>query len=98
MFSQDQVGGEIVSSPALEQGRNGRAEFVEKITELQALLHIKWNISHGAEVYGRSTTSSGAAPEPLEIRQQSIRWHRLRPVVGTEVSVRPSVDEKDTPA
>jgi hypothetical protein len=34
------VGGEIVSSPALEQRRNGRAELVEEITELQALLRV----------------------------------------------------------
>jgi hypothetical protein len=53
VFSQHEVGGEIVSSPSLEQGMNGRAEFVEKITELTALLRIKWNINHGAEVYGR---------------------------------------------
>ena len=53
VFSQHEVGGEIVSSPALEQGRNGRAEFVEKITELQALLRVERNISHAAEVYGR---------------------------------------------
>jgi hypothetical protein len=34
------VGGEIVSGPAVEQGGNGRAELVEKVTELKALLHI----------------------------------------------------------
>jgi len=52
VFSQHEVGGEIVSSPALEQGRNGRAEFVEKITELKALLRVQRNISHAAAVYG----------------------------------------------
>jgi len=40
VFSQHDVGGEIVSSPALEQCRNGRAEFVEEITELKALLRV----------------------------------------------------------
>jgi hypothetical protein len=52
MFSQHEVGGEIVSSPSLEQGRSGRTEFVEKITELKALLRVERNISHAAEVYG----------------------------------------------
>jgi hypothetical protein len=59
VLSQHEVGGEIVSSPALEQGRNGRAELVEKITELEALLHIERNIGHEAGVYGRSTKPSG---------------------------------------
>jgi hypothetical protein len=40
VFSQHKVGGEIVSGPAVEQRRNGRAELVEKITELKALLPI----------------------------------------------------------
>jgi hypothetical protein len=40
VFSQHEVGREIVRSPALEQGGNGRAEFVEEITELKALLRI----------------------------------------------------------
>src|SRR5262249_35097719 len=38
VFSQHEVGSEIVRSPAIEQGRNGRAELVEKITEFEALL------------------------------------------------------------
>jgi hypothetical protein len=46
VFSQHEVGGEIVTAPPVEQGRNGRAELVEKIAELQALLRIQWNISH----------------------------------------------------
>ena len=57
MFSQHQVGGEIVSSPSVEQGGNGRAELVEKITELTALLHVQPSISHEAEVYGVQTGS-----------------------------------------
>jgi hypothetical protein len=44
------VGGEIVSGPALDQGRNRRAERVEEITELKALLRIQRNISHDAGV------------------------------------------------
>ncbi len=39
-FAQHDVGGEVVSSPALEQCWNGRAELVEEITELKALSHI----------------------------------------------------------
>jgi hypothetical protein len=45
------VGGEIVSSPALEKCRNGRTELVEEITELKALLRVERNISHAAGVY-----------------------------------------------
>ena len=41
VFSQNEMGGQIVSRPALEQGRNGRAEVVEEITELAALLHVQ---------------------------------------------------------
>ncbi len=40
VFAQHQVGGEIVSGPAVEQRGNGRAELVEKLTELEALLRI----------------------------------------------------------
>ena len=54
MFPQHKVGGEIVSGPAVEQGGNGRAELVEKITELEALLRIQRNEGHKAGVYGRS--------------------------------------------
>ena len=39
----------------------------------------------------------GEAPEPPEVRQQSIPRHRLRPVVSTEVGVRPSIDESTLP-
>lgn len=73
-FPQHDVGGEIVSSPTLEQSGNGRAELVEEITERKALLHVERNVSHGAEVYGdcggssvnwlmrSAPTSSRAAP------------------------------------
>ena len=40
VFSQHEMGSEIMSSPALEQGRNRRAEFVEEVTELKALLCV----------------------------------------------------------
>lgn len=50
VFSQHEVGGEIVSSPALEQRRNGRAELVEEITELKSLLCVERNISHAIAV------------------------------------------------
>ena len=39
-FSQHKVGSEIVSSPALEQCRNGRAQLVKKLAELKALLRV----------------------------------------------------------
>jgi hypothetical protein len=50
VFSQHEVGGEIVSSPSVEQGGNGRAELVEKVTELEALLRIQRNAGHDARV------------------------------------------------
>jgi hypothetical protein len=56
MFSQHEVGGEIVSSPSPEQGRSGRAEFVEKITELAALLHVERKISHATEFTGAAAS------------------------------------------
>jgi hypothetical protein len=46
------VGGEIVSSPALEQCGNGRTELVEEVTQLMALVRVERNIRHAAEVYG----------------------------------------------
>ena len=41
-----------MSSPVLDQCRNGRPELVEEITELKPLLHVEWDISHAAGVYG----------------------------------------------
>jgi hypothetical protein len=52
------VGGEVMSSPALEQCGNGRAELVEQITELKALLGIERNVSHAAGVYDGATKST----------------------------------------
>jgi hypothetical protein len=52
VFSQHEVSGEIVSGPAFEQRGNRRAELVEKITELKALLCVERNIGHEAGVYG----------------------------------------------
>ena len=46
------MGGEIVSSPALEQCGNGRTELVEEITQRTALLGVEWDIRHAAAVYG----------------------------------------------
>ena len=69
MFSQHEVGGEIVSSPALEQCGNGRTELVEEITQLKALLRVERNISHAAGVYGRpkrggsNVSDGGLEPE-----------------------------------
>jgi hypothetical protein len=39
-FSQHDVGCEIMSSPAFEQCWNRRAELIEEITELKALLRV----------------------------------------------------------
>ena len=47
------MGGEIVSSPTLEQCGNGRTELVEEITQLTALLRVERHISHPAGVYWR---------------------------------------------
>ena len=44
-FTQHEVGGEIVSSPSLEQCGNGGTEIVEEITQLKALLRVERNIS-----------------------------------------------------
>lgn len=51
-LSQNDVSGEIVSSPTREQCRNRRTEFVEETTEPKALLRVERNISHAAGVYG----------------------------------------------
>ena len=53
IFSQHEVGREIVGGPALDQGGNRRAELVEKITERKALSCVEGNIDHAATVYGR---------------------------------------------
>jgi len=55
-----------MSCPVLEQCGNGRAEFIEEITQRKALLCVERNISHAAAFYG--------APERL------IRGH-LRAVI-----------------
>ncbi len=39
-FSQHEMGSEVMSSPAFEQGRNRRAKLIEEIAELQALLGV----------------------------------------------------------
>lgn len=51
-LTQHEVGGEIVGSPALEQGGNGRTELAEEITQLKALLRVERNLGHAAGVYG----------------------------------------------
>jgi hypothetical protein len=40
VFAQNEVSGEIISSPALKQCWNRRAELIEQIAELKALLHV----------------------------------------------------------
>ena len=44
-----------MSGPTLEQRRNGRAELLEQIAELTALLRVQRNIGHAVEVYGPSS-------------------------------------------
>jgi hypothetical protein len=56
VFSQYDVGSEVVSSPALEQCGNGGVELVEEITQFKALLRIERNISHAAAVYEALST------------------------------------------
>jgi hypothetical protein len=51
-FAQHEVGGQIVSSPALEQCGSGRTELIEEITQLMALVRVERNIRHAAGVYG----------------------------------------------
>jgi len=53
-FSQHEVGGDVVSSPTLEQGGNRWTEFVKEITQLTAFLRVERNISHAARAYGPS--------------------------------------------
>src|ERR1700751_5634482 len=40
VFAQNEVGGEIISSPALDQCWNRRAQLIEQIAELKALLRV----------------------------------------------------------
>src|SRR5664279_3046783 len=53
-FSQHEVGGDVVSSPTLEQGGSRWTEFVKEITQLTAFLRVERNISHAARAYGPS--------------------------------------------
>ena len=53
-FSHHEVGGDVVSSPTLEQGGNRWTEFVKEITQLTAFLRVERNISHAARAYGPS--------------------------------------------
>jgi hypothetical protein len=46
-FPQYDVGGEIMSRPALDQRRSGRAQLVEQIAKLMALLGVQLSVSHG---------------------------------------------------
>jgi hypothetical protein len=40
VFSQNEVGGEIMSGPAVEQGWSRRAELVQEMTKLETLLRV----------------------------------------------------------
>ena len=62
-----------------------------------ACAHSKTRIVRQFSVNSADRPSPGEAPEPPEVRQQSIRRHRPRPVVGTEVGIRTAVDEKNAP-
>ncbi len=50
VLSQHEVSREILRGPAVEHGGNGRAELVEEITKLEALLRIQPNAGHKAGV------------------------------------------------
>jgi hypothetical protein len=50
VFSHHEVGGEIVGSPTIDQGRNRWAELVEKIAQLKAFSRVQRNIGHAARV------------------------------------------------
>jgi hypothetical protein len=41
VFTQDEVGGEVVSGPRIEERRSLRAEFVQQIAELFALKGVE---------------------------------------------------------
>jgi hypothetical protein len=72
VFSQHEVCGQIVSSPALEQCGNGTAELVEKITKLKALLRVQRNISHDGGVYGATTQACPSAHRDIAL---TTKWH-----------------------
>jgi hypothetical protein len=57
VFAQHKMSGEIVGGPPVEQGGNGRAEFVEKTAQLKALLRVERDVTHKPAVYGALTTS-----------------------------------------
>ena len=57
VFAQHKMSGEIVGGPPVEQGGNGRAEFVEKTAQLKALLRVERDVTHKPAVYGAVTTS-----------------------------------------
>ena len=40
VFSQHQMGSEVMSRPAFEQGRNRRAELIEEVTESKTFLRV----------------------------------------------------------
>lgn len=50
-FSQHDVGGEVTSGPALQQGGNVGTKLLQEITEFTALLRVQPDISHAAAVY-----------------------------------------------
>jgi hypothetical protein len=50
VFSQHEVSGEVVRGPAVEQRGSGRAELVEKVAKLEALLPVQRNAGHKAAV------------------------------------------------
>ncbi len=83
-FSQHDVGGEIVCSPALQQCRNGRTEFVEEIAQLIPLLRVERNIHHAGGVYGgrgaaaRSSRSTPNLPSSTRSIAPTGRARRVR--------------------
>jgi hypothetical protein len=57
-LAQDEMCGEVVSGPSLEQSGYGRPELVEKVAELSSLLRVEGDMAHPGEIYRLSGSRS----------------------------------------
>jgi hypothetical protein len=48
---QHEVGGEVMSGPALEQRGHRRPQLVEQVAQLPSLLRVEGEIAHPGEIY-----------------------------------------------
>lgn len=64
-LAQYDVGGQIVSGPALEQGGNTGPQLVEKVAKFQALLHVQRHIGHTVGVYEQCPASNPSLRVPI---------------------------------